>query len=529
MNQTEATLTRSIEVLNTQTLRILKCFGKETVKKSTATVDIEQACYLINKNLYKKRTDLIYTGRTLFGNKPPMTNHIGNGFFSATIPRDAAFLHDLEAAYSNANVNVKIKQDEAVPAQYKLNFAFADNTYVIETLHRIADQHNLVCLLHEKPFAGINSSGKNILWTLNTDTQTNLFNPGTTQAENMQFLLFLTAVMQAVDEYQDIFRGSTANTGNDHRLGCMDAPPIIVSLSLGDELTAFLSAIEQRGDITAAPFPTIPPDYNQQNPTAPIFFTGTGFTFQMPGASDCIARSGIVFNTMVADVLARFADELENAADFKTALSKRICQSISNHKRIIFNGNPHNPHWKEEAHNRGLTLLPNTVDALTALLTEKSAALFTRHAVFTKTELTAQYTQYVKHYIHTIQIEAATFIDIVKKQIIPACINYQNDLTALVAHKLEELAVYDSSLERQILTQISNIGANLLDLLRNLERMLAQAAIQPYENELAHARYYNFHVAPAMAALRQSVDELESVAAEKHWPLLTYGDLLYSL
>ena len=543
-------LLRSMEALNTQALRILRLFGKtdcnahearnnryDRVRRVTPTVGAEQEYFLIDKDMYKKRIDLLYTGRTLFGKKPPKGQELGDHYFGKLLPRVQAFMAELDAELWKLGIYAKTKHNEVAPAQHELapvytsvNIASDHNQLTMEMLQRVADRHHLACLLHEKPFEGISGSGKHVNWSLTTDTGVNLLEPGETPHENAQFLLFLTAVVQAVDEYAAVLRASVANAGNDHRLGGYEAPPAIISLFLGTELTAILDALEAKAEYTGldnpdmevgvTALPHFPRDTTDRNRTSPFAFTGNKFEFRMPGSSSNIARPNIVLNTAVADVLARFADTLEAAPDFKKALDKLVRHTIRNHKRILFNGNSQAPEWPSEAAARGLSHAARTVDALAALASPESIALFTRHHVFTEAELHARLAIHYETYVKTQKIEAVTMLEIAKTQIIPACITYQSDLTALIKNKREVLGEDYCTLERQWLMQLSQLGAVVLETVQKLEGLL---------NDKSTAMYYADCVVPTMDALRHAVDALEDVCAKQHWPLPGYGDILYSV
>ncbi|MCL2188991.1 MAG: glutamine synthetase III [Defluviitaleaceae bacterium] len=539
-------LLRSMEALNTQALRILRLFGNHAVNRVRPTVGAEQEYFLIDKDMYRQRPDLVYCGRTLFGGKPPKGQELGDHYFGKLLPRVSAFMTELDAELWKLGVYAKTKHNEVAPAQHELapvftsvNVASDHNQLTMELLQRVADRHNLACLLHEKPFAGLNGSGKHVNWSLTTDTGTNLFEPGETPHENAQFLLFLVAAIQAVDEYADILRAASANPGNDHRLNGFEAPSTIISMFLGTELTAILEALEAKEEyqspetpkveIGVTTLPHFPRDTTDRNRTSPFAFTGNKFEFRMPGASTSVARPSIVLNTAMADVLSRFADTLESAEDFKHALDKLVRRTFRAHKRIVYNGNNYATEWHEEAHARGLSHLPRTVDALPALCSPASVALFARQQVFTETELTARCAIHLENYAKTLRIEASTLIEIVKTQIIPACFHYQNDIAALVEHKIEHLAAYDSALERHTITQMSTLSAEMLDNLRALEAALHKGSAHDGNAPAEAALHAANHIAPAMEQLRKSVDALETITAKKHWPLPTYGMMLYSV
>ena len=535
-------LLRSMEALNTQALRILRLFGNDRARRVIPTVGAEQEYFLIDKSVYKQRPDLLYTGRTLFGKRPPKGQELGDHYFGKLLPRVQAFMAELDAELWKLGIYAKTKHNEVAPAQHELapvytsvNIASDHNQLTMEMLQRVADRHHLACLLHEKPFAGINGSGKHVNWSLTTDTGANLFEPGDTPHENAQFLLFLTAVVQAVDEYADILRASVANAGNDHRLGGYEAPPAIISLFLGTDLTAILEALEAKAEYTGADnpdmevgvtaLPHFPRDTTDRNRTSPFAFTGNKFEFRMPGSSSNIARPNIVLNTAVADVLARFADTLETAPDFKKALDKLVRHTIHNHKRILFDGNSHAPDWPREAAARGLPQAVRTVDALGALASPASIALFTRNYVFTEAELHARLAIHYETYVKTQKIEAATMLEIIKTQIIPACLDYQNELTKLLASKNALPGVMDASLERQCLTQLTQLCATLSNGLRELDTLLEAN----FDNEKITAVFFADRIVPAMENLRHTVDALEDICAKKHWPLPGYGEILYSV
>lgn len=536
-------LLRSMEAINRQALRILCLFGNTSVKRVTTTVGPEQEYFLIDKEVYLKRPDLMYTGRTLFGAKPPKGQELEDHYFVSLKSRVSAFMHELDEELWKLGVLAKTKHNEVAPGQHELapifstvNIATDHNQLTMELMKTIANKHGLACLLHEKPFAGVNGSGKHVNWSLSTDTGLNLLEPGDTPHENAQFLLFLTAVIKAVDEYQDLLRVSVASAGNDHRLGANEAPPGIVSMFLGDELTEILEAIEtgsayccrekQPMEIGVTVLPHFPKDTTDRNRTSPFAFTGNKFEFRMLGSAFSIAGPNIVLNTAVAEVLREFADTLEKADDLKSELSVLIKKTIREHKRIIFNGNNYSEEWVEEAERRGLSNLKNTVEALPAFVSEKSVEVFTRHHVFTETEIHSRYEILLENYGKTIHIEALTMIDMVKKSIIPACISYQGELAQLLNAK-KACGSYDSTLEEHYLAKISKLSADLLQKLELLES--ATYSTQPEGDALALAKYSRDHVYLAMLQLREIVDELETVVSKKHWPFPTYGEMLYSV
>jgi glutamine synthetase len=538
-------LLRSMETLNEQALRILRCFGNETARRVIPFVGAEQEYFLIDKEIYKNRPDLVYTGRTLFGKKPPKGQELGDHYFGKLLPRVAAFMTDLDNELWKLGIYCKTKHNEVAPAQHELapeyttvNVATDHNQLTMEMLKRVADRHNLACLLPEKPFAGVNGPGKHINWSLATDTGINLLNPGDTPFENAQFLLFLTAVVQAVDEHAAILRASVASPGNDHRLGGHEAPPAIISMFLGSELTAVLEAFEAQEEYRAAinreieigvtTLPHFPRDATDRNRTSPFAFTGNKFEFRMPGASTSVAHANIVLNTAVADVLARYADELEKAADFKPALDKLIRRALKNHKRVIFNGNNYSSEWHADAAQRGLPNAERAVDAIGAYTQPESLELFERRQVFTNAELTARAAIHYENYVTTLQIEAAAMLDIVRTQIIPACLDYQNNLAALLTRKLESLGDYDSSLERYLMTQMTHSGEKLQSTTRELETLLMLATSEDSDAETS-AHFFAARIIPTMDTLRNIVDTLEGLCAKRYWPIPSYGEIFNSV
>ncbi len=536
-------LLRSMEAIDRQAIRILRLFGNTAAKRVITTVGPEQEYFLIDKEVYLRRPDLVYTGRTLIGARPPKGQELDDHYFGTIKPRVSAFMRELEEELWKLGVLAKTKHNEVAPGQHEMapifgttNIATDHNQLTMELMKSIANKHGLACLLHEKPFAGVNGSGKHNNWSISTDTGVNLLEPGETPYENAQFLLFLTAIIKVVDEYQDLLRVSVASAGNDHRLGANEAPPAIVSMFLGDELTEILEAIDNETayqgrekhemEIGVTVLPHFPKDTTDRNRTSPFAFTGNKFEFRMLGSAFSIAGPNIVLNTAVAEVLREFADILENAEDFKSELSALIKKSIREHKRIIFNGNNYSEEWVQEAEKRGLSNLKTTVDALPAFVSEKSREVFTRHHVFTEAELHSRYEILLESYCKTLRIEALTMADMVKKEIIPACIGYQSELAQLLCSK-KSCGEYDCTLEERFLGKISRLSAGLIEKLDVLER-----AILETEDEgdwLMLAKLYREKVFGAMSELRLVVDELETLVAKKHWPLPTYGEMLYSV
>ncbi len=536
-------LLRSMEAIDKQALRILRLFGNTAVQRVITTVGPEQEYFLIDKEVFLKRPDLLYTGRTLFGARPPKGQEMDDHYFGSLKPRVSAFMRELDEELWKLGILAKTKHNEVAPAQHELapiftttNIATDHNQLTMELMKSIANKHGLACLLHEKPFAGVNGSGKHNNWSISTDTGVNLLEPGETPYENAQFLLFLTAVIKAVDEYQDLLRVSVASAGNDHRLGANEAPPAIVSMFLGDELTEILEAIETGSayedrqklqmEIGATVLPHFPKDTTDRNRTSPFAFTGNKFEFRMLGSTFSIAGSNIVLNTVVAEVLREFADSLEKADDFKSALTTLIQKTISEHKRIIFNGNNYSEEWVHEAKRRGLSNLKTTVEALPAFVSQKSVDVFQRHHVFSETEIHSRYEILLEGYCKTLHIEALTMTDIAKKDIISACISYQNELAQLINNK-KACGQYDCTLEEHLLGKISKLSSCLLKKLDALEAATLQT--KSLSDALDLARFYRDKVFMAMSELRLIVDELETLISKKHWPLPTYADMLYSV
>ena len=535
-------LLRSVQAIDKQSRRILALFGNNGVKRVNATVGAEQEYFLIDKNMYLKRPDLIYCGRTLLGEKPPKGQELEDHYFGAIKPRVSAFMKELDAELWKLGVYAKVEHNEAAPAQHELapvfsvvNIAADHNQLTMELMKTVADKHGLTCLLHEKPFAGISGSGKHINWSLSADTELNLLEPGETPYDNAQFLLFLLAVIKAVDENQDLLRASTAGAGNDHRLGANEAPPTIVSIFLGGELTEILNAIENgivyQGrektlmEIGVTALPHFPKDTTDRNRTSPFAFTGNKFEFRMPGSSASVADSSVVINTIVADALCGFADTLEKSKDFKKDLGKLIKSNIKKHERIIFNGDNYSAEWKKEAAERGLLNLKTTVDALPCLINPKNIEIFGRQGVFSESELHSRYEIMLESYCKILHIEALTMIDLVKKEIIPSAVAYQNDLVRLIKNK-KACGGYSVALEDRLLGKLAGISVILLDNLEALENsVLNIKAGKPAEA----ARYYKDVILNNMTELRKTADETENMIGRKYLNLPLYGEILYSV
>jgi glutamine synthetase len=524
-------LLRSMEALDKQARRILNLFGPSAVGRVTATAGAEQEYFLIDKEVYLKRPDLVFAGRTLFGARPPKGQELEDHYFGFIKPRVSAFMKELDEELWKLGVYAKTEHNETAPGQYELapvftsvNTAADHNQLTMELMKTVADRHGLACLLHEKPFAGVNGSGKHNNWSLLTDTGANLLEPGKTPHQNAQFLLFLTAVIKAVDEYQDLLRASVASAGNDHRLGANEAPPSVVSIYLGEQLTGILEALEsgtaynnveqQPMEIGVTAMPPFPKDSTDRNRTSPFAFTGNRFEFRMPGSSLSVADPNTVLNTAVAEVLRGFADELEGAESFNKVLAALVKRTVSKHKRIIFNGNSYAEDWIAEAARRGLSNRKTAIDALPALTCGKSVELFAAHGVYTKPELDSRYEIMLDVYNKTLHIEALAMIDLVKGGVIPAVVAYQNETAKLLWRK-RDLGGFDCSLENTLLVKLSDLSGRLLKKLSKLEQIVSEPE--------------NGQTLPAMAGLRLVVDELETLTAKKHWPLPGYGELLYSV
>jgi glutamine synthetase len=536
-------LLRSMETIDKQAMRILRLFGDKTAQRVLTTVGPEQEYFLIDKEMYLKRPDLIYTGRTLFGARPPKGQELEDHYFGAIKPRVSAFMKELDEELWKLGVYAKTKHNEVAPAQHELapifsttNIATDHNQLTMELMKSIANKHGLACLLHEKPFAGVNGSGKHNNWSISTDTGVNLLEPGDTPHDNAQFLLFLVAVIKAVDEYQDLLRVSVASAANDHRLGANEAPPAIVSIFLGEELTEILDAIESgKGyknkerldmEIGVSVLPRFPKDTTDRNRTSPFAFTGNKFEFRMLGSSFSIGGPNIVLNTIIAEILRRFADDLEKSKDFNKDIAALVKKTVSEHKRIIFNGNNYAEEWVVEAQKRGLSNLKTTVEALPEFISKKSVELFTKHHVFTDVELHSRYEILMEGYCKTLHIEALAMVDMVKGEIMPACVSYQNEVMKLLERK-KASGYFDSSLEEHLENNISKLSASLLSKLTALENALLQTK---EERDIAsQARFYREKIFAAMLELRLAVDELETLVAKKYWPYPSYGQILYSV
>ena len=537
-------LLRSMEEINRQALRVLKLFGNEDVTSVKTTVGPEQEYFLVDKEMYDKRKDLIYTGRTLFGARAPKGQELDDHYFGAIKPRVAAFMKELNEELWKLGVLAKTEHNEVAPAQHEMapifsttNIAADHNQLTMEMMQKVAKRHGMVSLLHEKPFAGVNGSGKHNNWSISTNTGTNLLEPGETPYENAQFLLFLCAVIKAVDEYQDLLRISVASAGNDHRLGANEAPPAIVSMFLGTDLSEILEAIEkdEKYDskqkelmrIGVHTLPKFPRDTTDRNRTSPFAFTGNKFEFRMLGSAASISCANTVLNTTVAEELKQFADVLENAEDFETALHDLIKNTIKEHKRIIFNGDGYDEAWVKEAEKRGLYNFKTTPDALAHMLDEKNVTLFTSHNVYSKTELVARHEVLLENYCKIINIEALTMLDMARKDILPAMSEYSATLARDAAAKTSFDPDADCTYEKENIKNLCTLIGACNRAVKKTEQDLISAKSITDGAELAE--FYKSTIIDDMKAIRIPADEMETIASSEKWPYPSYGELLFGI
>ena len=537
-------LLRSMEALNRQAMRILHLFGNEDVKCVRTSVGPEQEYFLVDAELYKRRPDLIFTGRTLFGARPPKGQELDDHYFGTIKPRVAAYMEELNQELWKLGILAKTEHNEVAPAQHELapiytttNLATDHNQLTMEIMQTVAARHGMVCLLHEKPFAGVNGSGKHNNWSMSTDTGVNLLSPGETPHENAQFLLFLCAVIQAVDDYQDLLRTAVATAGNDHRLGANEAPPAVVSIFLGDELTAVLKSIEAdapyqgtertRMRLGVPVLPRFLRDTTDRNRTSPFAFTGNKFEFRMLGSSNSIACANIMLNSAVADTLRKFADRLEGAEDFEGAIHALIQDTLRDHKRIIFNGNGYDDAWLEEAERRGLANLRTTPDCVPCLLEQKNMDMLTGLKVYTKAELESRYEITMENYCKTVTIEALTMVDMARRDILPAVETYTSRVAASAAAKKAADPELLCAYEKDLVRRLSGLTDRIAGQTEALERLMAE--LQTESDVTATACRIRDEVLPSMSALRAAVDEAETLTASDCWPYPTYGDLLFSV
>ncbi len=539
-------LLRSMEALNVQALRILRLFGKHDVKRVITTVGPEQEYFLVERDMCNKRKDLIFTGRTLIGAMPPKGQEMDDHYFGTIKPKVSAFMKELDEELWKLGVLAKTEHNEAAPAQHELapiftttNIAADHNQITMEMMQKIAHRHGLACLLHEKPFAGVNGSGKHNNWSLCTDTGVNLLEPGDSPMENAQFLLFLSAVIKAVDEYQELLRISVATAGNDHRLGANEAPPAIVSMFLGEELEAVLDAIirededyvhhgKEEFNVGVSVLPKISKDATDRNRTSPFAFTGNKFEFRMLGSASSISDANVVLNTIVAEALCQFADALEQSPTVEEDLHSVIKATVEKHKRIVFSGNSYSKEWEEEAERRGLLNLKTTADALPHFVSEKNVALFAKHHIFTEVEMRSRLEILFESYSKTINIEALTMLEMIKKDIIPATCAYIKDLSEIAVMKKNLSADINSDVETELITKLSQLSSCLYKKAEKLQADMV--AVSDYEGDAQRlATYYKNTIFVDMQEARADADELETLVGEKYWPYPTYSELLFGV
>ena len=536
-------LLRSMEIVNEQALRILRLFGNTKATRVTTTVGPEQEYFLVDKKYYDQREDLMLTGRTLFGAMAPKGQELEDHYFGNIKQRVSDYMKDLDCELWKLGIYAKTKHNEVAPAQHELapifttsNIASDHNQLTMEIMKKVALKHGLVCLLHEKPFAGVNGSGKHNNWSISSNDGQNLLDPGETPMENLQFLTFLCAIVKAVDEYAPLLRLSAASAGNDHRLGANEAPPAIISMFIGDELQGVLDALESGNpykpnedktfEIGVDALPNFPKDTTDRNRTSPFAFTGNKFEFRMLGSADSISCTNVIMNTIFAEVISEFADELEKASDFKSALNALLVKTVKEHKKVIFNGNGYSDEWIAEAEKRGLPNLVSTVDAIPHYTDEKYVRIFEKFKVYTKTELASRTEILLENYYKVINIEALTMPDMSKKLILPAAIEYTKLICETIVAK--NTAGIDSTLETKLANELSAITSSLGLAIKTLDEK--RIASKEHEDTVEGlARYYREEVFVAMQSLRAVADELEMAMPAKYWPIPTYTDLLFTV
>ncbi|EPR11697.1 glutamine synthetase III [Ruminiclostridium papyrosolvens] len=538
-------LLRSMEALNKQALRILKLFGNTTATRVTTTVGPEQEYFLIDRDLYKKRKDLIFTGRTLFGNRPPKGQELEDHYFGNIKERVSNYMKDLDKELWELGIAAKTKHNEVAPAQHELapifttsNIATDHNQLTMELMQKIALRHNLVCLLHEKPFAGVNGSGKHNNWSMSTNDGQNLLEPGSTPHENVQFLVFLCAVIKAVDDYQDLMRLSVASAGNDHRLGANEAPPAIVSMFLGDQLTDILTQLENgkaKGkaynsilETGVASLPKLPKDTTDRNRTSPFAFTGNKFEFRMLGSSASISGPNFVLNTIVAEVLQKFADTLEGQSDLSSAVTDLISETIKEHKRIIFNGNNYTDEWVAEAESRGLLNLKSTVECIPTFIKDKNVAVFVKHGVLSNSEIESRYEILLENYVKTINIEALTMISMAKTELLPAAFKFSKDLSDTINSVKATGMSVEVSAQSSVLKELSPVLSSFSSNINSLKKAIEKASAED-TSALKQAEAFSKIVVPAMESLRADADKLEAIIPKDLYPFPCYADLLFNI
>lgn len=538
-------LLRSMEALSRQAVRLLKLFGNTTSTRVITTVGPEQEYFLVDKKLYDQRKDLIFTGRTLFGAPAPKGQELEDQYFGSLKERVQNFMKEFNEELWKLGVTAKTQHNEVAPAQHEIapifsttNIATDHNQIVMDTLKKVALRHGLVCLLHEKPFAGVNGSGKHNNWSMSTNDGLNLLEPGKTPHQNAQFLLFLCAIIKAVDEYSDLLRCSAANPGNDHRLGANEAPPAIISIFLGEQLTDILKQItnggakssKQGGELTigVTTLPPLPKDTTDRNRTSPFAFTGNKFEFRMVPSSASVARPNYTLNTIVAESLLQIADRLENASDFNSEVQKVLKEIVTEHSRIIFNGNNYSDEWLVEAEKRGLPNIRSTVEAANAFIAEKNVKVFEKHGVFTSAEMESRYEIMLENYVKVINIEVQTMLDMAKRDIVPAIIKYATDLAASInTIKATDIGA-DVSVQAELLTSVSSLLAEFRKKIAELESSLDKATSM-HGSSYEHAYYFRYSVFEKMGELRKTGDALEAITGSAYWPMPTYGDLLFRI
>ena len=541
-------LLRSMDTLNKEAVNILHILGNKEVKHVSTTVGPEQEYFLVDKDLYNKRKDLVFCGRTLLGAPAPKGQEMEDHYFGTLAPKVSAYMHDLDVELWKLGIPAKTKHNEVDPAQHELapvfdttNVAVDHNQLTMEIMKKVAAKHNMVCLLHEKPFEGINGSGKHNNWSMSTDTGVNLLDPGKTPAENTQFLVFLVAVIKAVDDYADLLRISVASAGNDHRLGANEAPPAVVSIFLGDELTEVLKAIENdefftghgavQMDIGAKVLPHFVKDNTDRNRTSPFAFTGNKFEFRMLGSSSSVANPNIILNTAVAEVLHQFYEELKDvpADKMDTAVHELLKKTIIDHKRVIFNGNGYTDEWIEEAETRGLYNLVSTPDALPHLIDEKNEKLLTSHHIFTDAELHSRYEIKLDNYVKTLHIEAGTLAEIIQKDLLPSITTYMEKIAQTAALKKSVVPDISVSAEASLLTQLTELSETMTKDLETLKKDTAMAEYETGKDLLKSAKLYQSVVLSDMEKVRASADAAEVLIPDSILPYPTYGKLLFSI
>jgi len=537
-------LLRSMEAIDRQAMRILKLFGHENVTGVKTTVGPEQEYFLVEKDTYYKRPDLVFAGRTLFGAKPPKGQELDDHYYGSIKPRVMSFMHDLDEELWKLGILAKTEHNEAAPAQHELapiytttNVAADHNQLTMEMMQKVAQRHDLICLLHEKPFKGVNGSGKHNNWSITTSTGKNLLDPGETPHDNAQFLLFLCAVIKAVDEYQDLLRASVASPGNDHRLGAHEAPPAVVSIFLGEELSEILEAIEEDKEYGAREktqikigvhvIPKFPKDTTDRNRTSPFAFTGNKFEFRMLGSASSISDVNVVINTAVAESLRQFADVLENANDFKSALHDLIQNTIKKHKRIIFNGNGYDDKWLQEAEKRGLLNLPTTPDALPRIIEKKNVELFETHRVYSEVELKSRLAVLLDNYRKILRIEALTMIEMSRKDIMPAVSKFIGNISDSLNSKRNAVKGVSSKYEESVIEKSATLLDTMLDRTDALDKLLVD--VRKIKDTQLKANFYRDSVIPVMEELRSAADELEVICDRNIWPYPDYSEMLFGV